>query len=247
MFFADPRLRSTPTHRYMLETKQLGRKTGHGFYSYAEDHSIPNPDANSALPATERIIVPFPTTPLLELLADIGLTVLSEDDGQSPILIAPIGEDCSAYLARKHLQALHQRVVAIDTLGSTSTRVTLMKAPGSDTAIVDAVVSAFTPKRKVTVIKDSPGFVGPRIAAMVANLGCEMAQTGLASTEDIEKAMRLGLNYPVGPLALCEQLGVQNTYTILTTLQRLTGDDRYRPSQWLRRRAELNLSIYTPT
>ncbi|MFD1378746.1 3-hydroxyacyl-CoA dehydrogenase family protein [Fodinicurvata halophila] len=77
---------------------------------------------------------------------------------------------------------------------------------------------------------------------MVANLGCEMAQTGLASVEDIDLAMRLGLNYPRGPLELVDAMGVAVTHRILVQAQALTGDDRYRPSQWLRRRAQLGLS-----
>jgi 3-hydroxybutyryl-CoA dehydrogenase len=80
---------------------------------------------------------------------------------------------------------------------------------------------------------------------MVANLGCEMAQIGLASPEDIDTAIRLGLNYPTGPLAMADKLGVRTTYDILCRLQEITGSDRYRPSLWLRRRALLGLSAAT--
>ncbi|MEP4560236.1 MAG: 3-hydroxyacyl-CoA dehydrogenase family protein, partial [Nitratireductor sp.] len=96
-------------------------------------------------------------------------------------------------------------------------------------------------RRAVTAIADSSGFIGQRIAAMVANLGCEMAQTGLASPPDIDLAMRLGLNYPKGPLELADAIGPDVVYRILAQAQALTGDDRYRPSQWLRRRATLGL------
>jgi 3-hydroxybutyryl-CoA dehydrogenase len=81
---------------------------------------------------------------------------------------------------------------------------------------------------------------------MVANLGCEMAQMGLASPADIDTAMRLGLNYPAGPLALADKIGVERTYEILRRLQEITGSDRYRPSPWLRRRALLGLPAATP-
>src|SRR5690606_27189764 len=108
--------------------------------------------------------------------------------GTSPILIAPVGEDCSAYIARQGLARHAGRVVAVDVLGNTDNRVTLMKAPGADMTIVNSVGAAFAASRSVCVINDSPGFVGPRIVAMVANLGCDMAQTGLASVEDIDSA-----------------------------------------------------------
>jgi 3-hydroxybutyryl-CoA dehydrogenase len=81
---------------------------------------------------------------------------------------------------------------------------------------------------------------------MIANLGCEMAQIGLATPQDIDTAMTLGLNYPEGPLALCQRLGPARVLAILEAMQRQTGDDRYRPSLWLRRRAMLGLDIRTP-
>jgi 3-hydroxybutyryl-CoA dehydrogenase len=58
--------------------------------------------------------------------------------------------------------------------------------------------------------------------------------------------MRLGLNYPLGPLELAEHLGLADTIAILERAQAITGDDRYRPSLWLKRRAGLGLPIHTP-
>ena len=99
---------------------------------------------------------------------------------------------------------------------------------------------------KVTLIKDSPGFIAQRMVSMIANLGCEMAMIGIASAADVDTAMTLGLNYPRGPLALADWLGVKECHEILVQLQAITGDDRYRPSQWLRRRAMLGMSATTP-
>jgi 3-hydroxybutyryl-CoA dehydrogenase len=73
-----------------------------------------------------------------------------------------------------------------------------------------------------------------------------MAQMGLASPADIDKAMQLGLNYPRGPLALADHLGVARTYEIMCRLYETIGSDRYRPSLWLRRRALLGLPAATP-
>ena len=111
----------------------------------------------------------------------------------------------------------------------------------------DAVAAAIGASgRKVSLIKDSTGFVAQRILAMVANLGCEMAQIGIAEPEQIDLAMRLGLNYPLGPLQRAEELGLENLLLLLQRMQNITGDDRYRPSAWLRRRATLGLPIHTP-
>ena len=98
---------------------------------------------------------------------------------------------------------------------------------------------------KVTLVKDSPGFIAQRITAMIANLGCYMAEIGLASPADIDKAMKLGLNYPKGPLELAETLGTADCLGILDRLHTITGEDRYRPTLWLKRRAALGLPIHT--
>jgi 3-hydroxybutyryl-CoA dehydrogenase len=94
------------------------------------------------------------------------------------------------------------------------------------------------------MIADSPGFVVQRILAMIANLGCEMAQTGVGTPEDIDLAMRLALNYPLGPLEFADAIGPKKIHSILTAMQSVTGSDRYRPSLWLRRRALLARPIH---
>lgn len=238
--FADPRLRSTPQHRYLFDIGQLGRKTGRGFFDYRDGATQPGADAeSSALPAA-AVVVPEPTAALLALLADIGVPVLAQDDGRAPILAALSGEDGSSFCARTG--ADHHRLVALDLTFDVSRRITLMTPPQADPAVVAQVVALFAASRAVTVIADSAGFVAQRICAMVANLGCEMAQIGLARPADIDTAMRLGLNYPLGPLALADRMGTGALFEVMTQLQRQSGDDRYRPSQWLRRRAQLGLS-----
>lgn len=237
--FCDPRLRSTPLHRYMLETAQLGRKSGRGFFSYGEGDTVPSADTVSDAAPADAVVIHGNMQGLAELAAECGATILDTDDGKAPILAAPVGEDATAYAARNGID--HRRLVCVDMVPDTGKRVTVMTAPGADEAVRGGVISLFATRRAVTATADSPGFIGQRIAAMVANLGCEMAQTGLASAQDIDLAMRLGLNYPKGPLELADALGPDVVYRILTHVQALTGDDRYRPSQWLRRRATLGL------
>ena len=159
--------------------------------------------------------------------------------------MAPWGEDCTAIALRLGLDA--RRTVAIDLSHDTSKRITLMTAPGADPAAGDAAAALLAAAgRAVTRIKDSPGFIAQRITAMIANLGAEMAQISLATPADIDKAMQLGLNYPKGPLALADAIGVKRTYDIMCRLHETIGSDRYRPSLWLRRRALLGLPAATP-
>ncbi|MEM7188854.1 MAG: 3-hydroxyacyl-CoA dehydrogenase [Pseudomonadota bacterium] len=182
---------------------------------------------------------------------ELGLRVIP-DDGKCPILAAPTGLDATTIAAESQMLTVsttvdHARLVCIDIEGNTTTRLTLMTAPGADTSVRDSVAAAVIASgRKATLIRDSPGFVGPRMVAMVANLGCYMAEIGLASPQDIDTAMQLGLNYPQGSIAFAESMGPDNCLRILNGLHEITGDDRYRPTMWLKRRALLGLSAYTP-
>lgn len=239
-FFGDARLRSTPQHQYLLETAQLGRKTGQGFYDYSGSSSQPVADTAVDVDPATVVCVPDSNPVLLDLVRLAGATAQKHDDGHSPILVAPLGEDCTAYAVRWGID--HERLVAVDTLGQLDRRLTLMCAPGVNAGVRDSVIAMFQNHCNVSLIADSAGFVGQRIVAMVVNLGCEMAQIGIATPHDIDRAMRLGLNYPMGPFEMAEHYGTAKLHGILTTLHDVTGDDRYRPSQWLRRRALLKLA-----
>jgi len=236
----DPRVKTTPLHANMHLAGRLGRKTGHGFYRYdAEGRKLsgpPAPPPSAAKPA--RVILPELHEGLVALTVAAGVDAQAPDDGASPIVVAPWGEDCTAAALRLGLDP--RRTVAVDLSHDTGKRITQMMAPSGDAASGEAA------GRAVTRIKDSPGFIAQRITAMVANIGCEMAQMGLASPADIDKAMQLGLNYPLGPLGFADKMGVRTTYEIMRQLFEITGSDRYRPSLWLRRRALLGLPAATP-
>jgi 3-hydroxybutyryl-CoA dehydrogenase len=97
----------------------------------------------------------------------------------------------------------------------------------------------------VSIIKDSAGFVAQRIVAHIVNIGCDIAQQRIASPTDIDRAVQLGLGYPLGPLAMGDKLTPYNSLIILNNLYSFYGDSRYRASPWLKRRAMLNVSLLT--
>jgi len=246
-FFHDRRMTPSPYHESLYAAGRLGRKTGGGWYAYDEKGGKIDAGADhptSHVPASSVVIMDTHNTKLMSLVNADGAKMLAADDGKSPILVAPIGKDCTTTAIELGLDP--KRTVAVDLTGDVSKRITLMMAPGFDPAIRDATVALLAKSgTKVTVIKDSPGFIAQRMCSMIANLGCEMAMIGIASAADVDTAMTLGLNYPRGPLALADWLGVKECHEILVRIQAITGDDRYRPSQWLRRRAMLGLSATT--
>lgn len=245
-YMQDPRLKTSPNHKALFDAGLLGRKTGQGWYAYGDEApERPSPDhVSDAAPAAQVTLVAGDAR-LEAFCAEIGLAPAA-DDGRMPILAAPVGEDATHTAAGLGLD--HTRLVCVDLAFATDKRVTLMTAPGADPAVLDRVAAAVVRSgRKVTAIKDSPGFVAQRLAAMIANLGCYMAEIGLATPSDIDVAMRLGLNYPRGPLELVDHLGAATTLRIMERLHALTGEDRYRPTLWLRRRAALGLPVHTPS
>src|SRR5207253_3519021 len=87
--------------------------------------------------------------------------------------------------------------------------------------------------KEVVVIKESPGFITSRINALIGNEAFHMLQEGIASAEDIDKAMRLGLNHPMGPFELVDLVGLDVRLSILEYLHNTLGE-KYRPSPLLR-------------
>jgi len=84
-------------------------------------------------------------------------------------------------------------------------------------------------KDPVTVA-EAPGFVVNRILIPMINEACEIVQNGIATPEDVDKAMQLGANHPMGPLALGDLVGLDVCLAIMNTLYTETGDSKYRPS-----------------
>lgn len=246
-YMQDPRLRTSPLHKALFDSGRYGRKSGAGWYRYDASHKpveVPSPDHRTDCLPARRVAIVEAEPELAAFCAEIGLEV-GNDDGSCPLLAAPIGDDATT-TALRH-KADYRRLVCLDMLCDTNHRVTLMTPPGADARCCDAVAAAITGSgRKVTAIKDSPGFVSQRIAAMVANLGCYLAEIALGTPADIDTAMKLGLSYPRGPLELAEEIGLCKTERVLTSLQAITGEDRYRPTLWLSRRAALGLPIHTP-
>jgi 3-hydroxybutyryl-CoA dehydrogenase len=87
--------------------------------------------------------------------------------------------------------------------------------------------------KEVVTVRESPGFITSRVNALIGNEAFTMLEAGIASAEDIDKALKLGLNHPMGPFELGDLVGLDVRLSILEYLHRTLGE-KYRPSPLLR-------------
>lgn len=249
-FYHEPRYRPSPMMRSRMEAGLLGRKMKRGFYAYDgadEQTGGEETPAYDGRPVWISNARPDAREALANVLRAGNVAI---DDGAKPgdgavILVTPLGTDATATAVAEGLDP--ERTLAVDTLFTLDKRRTLMKTAVTRAGTVNAAMGALASDGvAVTVVQDSPGFVAQRILGMIVNIGCSIAQQGTATPEDIDKAVTMGLGYPFGPLAFGDHLGADRILEILTSIHALTGDPRYRPSPWLRRRAQLGRSLLTP-
>lgn len=249
-YFEEPRFRPQVHTRQMLTAGLLGKKVGQGFYRYGKDgkkEAIDEPVAASLRPS--RVWLSRARPQLAERIAAlIDQTGITLESGERPsadalCIVTPLGDDATTCCIREGLDA--KRTVGVESLFDLSRRRVVMTTPATEPDYLAMARGLFGADGKpVDAIRDSAGLVTQRVVAHIINIACEIAQQGIADPDDIDRAVILGLGYPLGPLNWGDQIGPATVLTILKNLQEQTGDDRYRPSPWLQRRAALGLSLH---
>ncbi len=251
-FYQDPRYTPSALLPSRLASGLLGRKTGEGFYRYAEGQRVEVPEPAAETVAIER---PFWLDSRDAQVRDQVATLLDRagailEQGAQPseqaiCLLTPLGEDASSVIARQKLSP--RRSLALETLTGFDRRRVLMRQPGLDPQVLAQARQALGADGvPVEVINDSPGFIAQRVLASIVNLGCEIAQRRIADPATLDRAVQLALGYPHGPLAFGEHYGADRIECILRELYELYQEPRYRISPWLRRRVQLGLPLTTP-
>ncbi len=249
-YYDEPRFRPSVITAQRLAAGALGRKTGEGFYRYVDGAMQPVPEPPvPVVDALAPVWVPPRATRRPELLRLVHALGAQLESGAAPssnalIVVAPLGFDVTTVAAVERLDAT--RTVGIDMMvddAATKRRV-IATNPATRRDMRDAAHALFARDGKaVSVIRDSGGFVTQRVVGTIVNIASDMCQQGVCSPADLETAVKLGLGYPQGPLAMGDLYGPTNLLEVLFNLQTVYGDPRYRPSPWLRRRGALGLSL----
>lgn len=249
-FYDEPKYRPSALAANRLAAGLLGRKTGHGFYAYEKGEQI-RPAALPVPSTLPRAVWAGAATDEVKALvaalaakSDVAVESGAVPSADALIVVSPVGQDATTAAVTLGLDPT--RTVAIDPLFGLASRRSLMTTPVTGAAIRDAAHAFFAADGvAVSLMHDSPGFIAQRVVATIVNIACDIAQQRIATPDDIDGAVKLGLGYPKGPLEFGDALGGRTVLAILEAMHDFYGDPRYRPSPWLKRRALLGVSLLT--
>lgn len=250
-YFGDPRFTPSILQQELVNAGFLGRKTGRGFYRYGEgvDKPAVQTEAPQAKPESVALVGTDSDAiaPLAARLAAAGYELPREET-----LDATPGFLCqgaAVYLTdgrsatERAAESWHDDTVVYDLLldPTGATRIALAKADQCSEAAWHAVVGMFQAAGfAVTRLDDVPGMAVMRTVAMLANEAADAVSQGVCSAGAVDTAMQKGVNYPRGPLAWADGVGLEHIVAVLANLATSYGEDRYRVSPLLRRKIAAN-------
>ncbi len=252
-YYEEARYRPSYITAQRLAAGVLGKKVGEGFYKYENNVQQTSPEPLPLKTLNAQNLPPVWVSAraarrasLLQMLKDFGVTIETSaaPSNEALCIVAPLGLDVTTVAILERLDPA--RTVGIDLLipdESTKRRVIATNPATRDDMRESAHALFALDGKSVSVIRDSGGFVTQRVIANIVNIACDMCQQSICTPEDLDTAVTLGLGYPLGPLKWGDLLGPDNILETLLNLQTVYGDQRYRPSPWLRRRGALGISL----
>ncbi|MER7184206.1 3-hydroxyacyl-CoA dehydrogenase, partial [Streptomyces hyaluromycini] len=240
-FFQDVRFTPSLSQRRLVEAGRLGRKTGHGWYDYADDAEPAEP--HTAEPADRPAYVVAegdlgPAAEVLALIREAGIQVREEDEDHGTRLVLPSGGQL--VLADGQTSVEFRDVVYFDLALDYRRATRIALSAGHETlpqTLGEAIGLFQALGKQVSVIGDVPGMIVARTVARIVDLAHDAVAKGVATEEDIDTAMRLGVNYPLGPFEWSRRLGRDFAYDLLDDLHLRDPSGRYAPSLALYRHA----------
>lgn len=219
-FWQDRRFLPSLLQQELALAGRLGKKSGQGVYRWPLDA-----EADLSLSAVAESAGARKVTRKSDNVTELDELLLMETEGQTA----------------EALSAQHGRPVVVYDHSAGET-VVLASAESNPQSATDKAVRYFQQQgKKVLQVADYPGLLVWRTVAMLVNEALDAVQKGVADPADIDTAMRLGVNYPHGPLAWGARLGWNRVLRLLENLQQHYGEERYRPCSLLRQKALLEM------
>ncbi|KQZ42554.1 3-hydroxyacyl-CoA dehydrogenase PaaH [Duganella sp. Root1480D1] len=262
-YYNDPRFTPSVMQQEMVNAGFLGRKSGRGFYDYSEGASAQQPRFEAPQPLPEYIGYSFEpgdhtsiATMLIERLKSRGVSVTKRNSAEGHRSSEAPAFHCNGaaiYLTdgrtatQRARDDKHADMVVYDLVFdfNASPRIAIACSDQCSPRAMASAIGMFQAAGfTVTRLDDVPGLAVMRTVAMLANEAADAVNQGVCSAQAADVAMQKGVNYPRGPLAWADLVGVKHIVTVLENLASSYGEDRYRVSPLLRRREQSGARIH---
>ncbi len=233
-FFHDVRFTPSLAQRRLVESGRLGRKSGQGWYDYREGAEPAEPHTAEPRQAPAYVVAEGdlgPASELLALIREAGIQVREDEEDHGTRLVLPGGGQLT--LADGQTSVEFRDVVYFDLAFDyrKATRIALSASQDTSAQTLSEAIGLFQALGKdVSVIGDVPGMIVARTVARIVDLAHDAVAKGVATEEDIDTAMRLGVNYPLGPFEWSRRLGRTWACSLLDDLHERDPSGRYAPS-----------------
>ncbi len=240
-FYYDPRFLPSLTQKELVDGGLYGRKSGRGFYDYGENAANPEPASVSSTQQITSITISGDlgvAEPLVDLWKQSGIwiercegTTPSIQVGEANVLLTD-GRSATAIAAKTDTPNTVLFDLALNY--ATSKRIAIAASETASSIAVEQAIALFQSAGKtVTQCTDIPGLAVMRTVSTLANEAADTVFQQVCDAAGADTAMLNGVNYPQGPLAWADEIGLPHILLVLENLQHAYGLDRYRPSQLL--------------
>lgn len=241
-YYGDMRFQPSLVQKELVDAGRFGRKSGRGFYDYGPNapravvseirspQVVTNCVVEGDLGVAQGLVARFEAVGIkVERRAGSGLVRIGD-----AVLAMSDGRTACERAKSDGLKNLVLFDLAHDY--SSAKRIAVSFSSGASVHARDQAIGLLQLAGLIpSLLADLPGLIVLRTVAMLANEAADAVLQGVSSAADIDLAMCKGVNYPEGPLAWAERVGLSTMLVVLENLQASYGESRYRPSLLLRR------------